>query len=376
MASESGTSCPSQRVTAIGMANSKEHRKFRPGEIDHEIDFQSFSVIEEPTRDTQTLELCERIYRLYVENPSPLPIPDSSFCDLPRWVFLDYLVRSKNALLFGSNNPNLTRLEPVVLSQNLIGWDAPRHLAFTSCAEAIYRAILDSRHLVRRQFSEQCTIVSPFGDPPSAAKRFYFGLDHRIVSEAPWRNGTVYIFRRIDFADDFQSRPFLSSQPIRPVACLQVSPSDWPLLDKVHGVDHTSQKNRQWETLSGYPWIADTEIHPGLWKRPLATAIRDHIDANYGEPLGLEKLGKIIGSSPFATLRFFRSVYGQSPHEYQTALRISKAKELLRQGKPIARVAVDTGFYDQTHLNRNFRRLMGITPGQYLRLQDRPILSS
>jgi AraC-like DNA-binding protein len=46
-------------------------------------------------------------------------------------------------------------------------------------------------------------------------------------------------------------------------------------------------------------------------------------------------------------------------------MRVFRAKQLLAAGVPIAQAAFDTGFTDQSHLNRHFKRLVGITPGQY-----------
>jgi transcriptional regulator GlxA family with amidase domain len=47
-----------------------------------------------------------------------------------------------------------------------------------------------------------------------------------------------------------------------------------------------------------------------------------------------------------------------------THVRVSRAKELLRQGYAIPQVACQTGFFDRSHLNRHFKRLIGSSPGQ------------
>jgi AraC-like DNA-binding protein len=195
------------------------------------------------------------------------------------------------------------------------------------------------------------------------------------VSEAPWRGGTVYLYRGLDFPEDFQSKPFTPDYPIKPIARMNVFPADWPMLDRVDGADMIAQIERQWDTFAGYPWRDDPDIHPGLWKRPAAEVMRAHIDSNYSEPLGLAEFGKLVDASPYAALRLFRAVMGESPREYQTRSRISKAKDQLRRGLAIGEVAADTGFCDQTHLTRHFRRIVGLTPGRYLRAQEYPIHS-
>jgi AraC-like DNA-binding protein len=46
---------------------------------------------------------------------------------------------------------------------------------------------------------------------------------------------------------------------------------------------------------------------------------------------------------------------------------VRRAKSLLRAGVPITAVAAETGFYDQVHLTRHFKRIVGLPPGQYVR---------
>jgi AraC-like DNA-binding protein len=70
--------------------------------------------------------------------------------------------------------------------------------------------------------------------------------------------------------------------------------------------------------------------------------------------------------SPFYLLRVFHNAVGVPPHEYQTQVRIAQARKLIRKGMSISQVALTTGFFDQSHLYRNFKRIVGVTPGQYL----------
>jgi hypothetical protein len=53
------------------------------------------------------------------------------------------------------------------------------------------------------------------------------------------------------------------------------------------------------------------------------------------------------------------------PHAYQIQARLLRARELLRNGRAIAEVAAMTGFADQSHFHRHFKRLLGTTPAQF-----------
>ncbi|MGX1282843.1 helix-turn-helix transcriptional regulator [Bradyrhizobium elkanii] len=58
---------------------------------------------------------------------------------------------------------------------------------------------------------------------------------------------------------------------------------------------------------------------------------------------------------------------GIPPHTFRLLARLNLARQLLRAGEPIAAVAADAGFSDQSHLTRLFRRTFGTTPGVYWR---------
>lgn len=93
--------------------------------------------------------------------------------------------------------------------------------------------------------------------------------------------------------------------------------------------------------------------------------VRDYLDAHYAEAIPLEELSRIANLSPFYLIRAFRKQVGLPPHGYQNQVRIHRARQLLAQGQPVAIVAQNTGFADQSHLHRVFKKMLGVTPGQY-----------
>jgi AraC-like DNA-binding protein len=98
--------------------------------------------------------------------------------------------------------------------------------------------------------------------------------------------------------------------------------------------------------------------------RSLAPVL-DHIAANLVESLPLDELAAITGLSVWRFATVFRERIGMAPHRYVSLQRVQHAQALLRQGATLASAASESGFCDQSHLSRRFKRLCGMTPGQY-----------
>ncbi|MBD0390270.1 MAG: helix-turn-helix transcriptional regulator [Nostoc sp. C3-bin3] len=91
--------------------------------------------------------------------------------------------------------------------------------------------------------------------------------------------------------------------------------------------------------------------------------VTDYINDNLEQDLGLEELAAIAQLSQFHFSRSFKRSMGLSPHQYVIRQRVERAKQLLKQGKmSICEVAIACGFTHQSHLNRHFKRLTGVTP--------------
>jgi AraC-like DNA-binding protein len=99
---------------------------------------------------------------------------------------------------------------------------------------------------------------------------------------------------------------------------------------------------------------------------------REYIEAHYAENISLEQLADVAYLSPFHLVRVFHDEIGLPPHAYLTQVRIRRAKGLLARNYPLTEVAFETGFVDQSHLTKRFKRIVGVTPGQYRKnVQDR-----
>jgi len=102
----------------------------------------------------------------------------------------------------------------------------------------------------------------------------------------------------------------------------------------------------------------------GAEKRTVARLI-EFLAANFSSDVTLSQLAELAGMTAFHVIRCFNRETGLSPYAYLNQLRLREARRLLAQGQRPADVALAVGFYDQSALNRHFRKTFGVTPGQF-----------
>ena len=89
----------------------------------------------------------------------------------------------------------------------------------------------------------------------------------------------------------------------------------------------------------------------------------EYVDAHLDQDLTLADLAAIAQLSPNYFTRLFKQSTRLTPHQYVIQQRVERAKRLLREGKlAIADIALEVGFAHQSHLNRHFKRWVGMTP--------------
>ena len=92
---------------------------------------------------------------------------------------------------------------------------------------------------------------------------------------------------------------------------------------------------------------------------------REYIHAHWPDRPSLADIADAGGVHPASLVRGFRAHLRCSPGEYMRRLRLDHARAaLLETARPIAEIAIDAGFYDQSHFTNAFRKRFGMTPAQ------------
>ncbi|TLS43087.1 AraC family transcriptional regulator [Streptomyces montanus] len=97
----------------------------------------------------------------------------------------------------------------------------------------------------------------------------------------------------------------------------------------------------------------------------VAHALRELLDARLVPGIALDEAARLVHAHPAHLVRAFSAAFGIAPHQYLMSRRVDQARRLLLDGHPPVEVAAATGFYDQSHLTRHFKRLVGVAPGRY-----------
>jgi AraC-like DNA-binding protein len=102
-------------------------------------------------------------------------------------------------------------------------------------------------------------------------------------------------------------------------------------------------------------------LSPGALRR-----VREYVEAHLSESTDLARLASVAGLSIHHFARGFKQSAGLAPHHYLTQKRVERAQEMLAHTDlPLSEIAYAVGFSDQSHLARHFRRMLGVTPGQF-----------
>lgn len=95
-----------------------------------------------------------------------------------------------------------------------------------------------------------------------------------------------------------------------------------------------------------------------------------YIDNNYTDNIDLDNIADEAYFSKFHFVRLFKKIYGKTPHQYLTAVRIENAMRLLQTNTPVSEVCYSVGYESLSSFSGLFKRIVGLTPSLYLTQQQ------
>ncbi|UVK43221.1 AraC family transcriptional regulator [Mesorhizobium sp. AR07] len=96
-----------------------------------------------------------------------------------------------------------------------------------------------------------------------------------------------------------------------------------------------------------------------------AMLARDYLTDNLARPVRSDELEAITGLDRYALSRHFRAAFSTSPHRFLVMRRLQSARRMIAAGEPLAQIAIEAGFNDQSHFIRQFKKAFGMTPGRW-----------
>lgn len=100
---------------------------------------------------------------------------------------------------------------------------------------------------------------------------------------------------------------------------------------------------------------------------PAVHRIREMLDDAYDQEVAVAELADAVHLHKSYLISLFKTATGMPPHQYLIARRLERARRLMSSRQPLCAVAAATGFTDQSHLTRHFKRTFGVTPGAFQR---------
>lgn len=107
----------------------------------------------------------------------------------------------------------------------------------------------------------------------------------------------------------------------------------------------------------------------GKAKKQNLQEVKDYLDANYAKRITLDMLAETFYINKFYLTRIFKEQFGESVTGYLLQVRITRAKQLLRfSPQTIEQIAAECGMHDANYFARMFKKVEGVTPGEYRHL--------
>ena len=112
-----------------------------------------------------------------------------------------------------------------------------------------------------------------------------------------------------------------------------------------------------------------TENYPKVYLYKRIVQAKLFIDSNYADKIDVDNISDEAYFSKFHFIRLFKQIYGKTPHQYLTSVRIEKAVQLFQQYTPVSQVCFAVGFESLSSFGSLFKRTVGVTPSAFLQGQ-------
>jgi AraC-like DNA-binding protein len=93
--------------------------------------------------------------------------------------------------------------------------------------------------------------------------------------------------------------------------------------------------------------------------------LKQLLSMNLDVDVSMRELALKLQANPYTLLRQFNAAIGITPHAYRINCRIELARKLLQKGYDLSQVALECGFFDQSHFHRHFKAITTVTPKEY-----------
>jgi AraC-like DNA-binding protein len=228
------------------------------------------------------------------------------------------------------------------------------HLRPGELFEALFDAVPDAHYFVKDRHSRFVAVNRSF------AKTFGFESPEGPVGKTDYDISASFL-ADLFVGDDRRvmetGRPLVNKVELVPTG----DALDWltttkiPLFGEggeVIGLAGVTRRTREDETLY--------RNHPEMHR------IVDYVRGHFREKIALEDMARVAGVSPRSVGRLFQKTFGLTPIRYLKMTRLNAACRALRDTDlPLAEIARQSGFNDQTCMNRDFRSELNLTPKQY-----------
>ena len=107
------------------------------------------------------------------------------------------------------------------------------------------------------------------------------------------------------------------------------------------------------------------ELYPKVYLYRRIVQSKLFMDNNFADNINLDNIADEALFSKFHFIRLFKQTYNKTPHQYLTAVRIEKAKQLLLIKKSISEVCFSVGFDSISSFTGLFKKTVGLTPSAY-----------